>query len=174
MGDLLVANGGTLTVPLAQVIASGNIAMPSPGGGAGTFLEVGSPPGVTGDANHDGIVNALDLALVAANWLTTNPNKNGPGDLNGDGIVNGEDASAIASHWLQVPGPGAAPGPGPSNPGPLYNVLGGPQNIDPGAFLNYATNTIVPEPSTLILAALGAIALLFYRHRRLGSRSALR
>ena len=46
LGDLLVQNGGTLTVPLAQIIATavGHIPVPSNfAGGAGTFLEVGTP-----------------------------------------------------------------------------------------------------------------------------------
>ena len=44
LGNLLVANGGTLTVPLAQIVASGNVAIPSNfAGGAGTFLELGTP-----------------------------------------------------------------------------------------------------------------------------------
>jgi hypothetical protein len=94
LGDLLVANGGTLTVPLAQIVASGNVRIPSDfAGGAGTFIDFG-------------------------------------------------------------------------NGNVIYNVLGGPARVDPGAYLNYGTNTIVPEPSTLVLAALGAIALLAYRRRR--------
>jgi len=44
LGDLLVANGGTLTVPLAQIITTGNVPIPSAiAGGAGTFIEVGTP-----------------------------------------------------------------------------------------------------------------------------------
>ena len=42
LGNLLVSNGGVLTVPLAQIVASGNIAIPSQwAGGIGTFLEFG-------------------------------------------------------------------------------------------------------------------------------------
>jgi len=43
LGDLLVANGGTLTVPILQLVAKGNLLLPSAAGGAGTFLEVGTP-----------------------------------------------------------------------------------------------------------------------------------
>ncbi len=49
-----------------------------------------------GDANGDGVVNGLDIALVASNWLTPGPQ----GDVNFDGVVNGLDISLIASHWL--------------------------------------------------------------------------
>jgi hypothetical protein len=94
LGDLLVQNGGTLTVPLAQIIVKGNLSIPSPGGGAGTFLEVGTP---------------------------------------------------------------------------IYNVLGGPQSIDPGAILDFTTNTIhpgVPEPGTFALLGMGMIGLLLAWKRR--------
>ena len=49
-----------------------------------------------GDANGDGTVNGLDIALVSSNWLSSGPT----GDVNGDSIVNGLDIAAIASNWL--------------------------------------------------------------------------
>jgi T5SS/PEP-CTERM-associated repeat protein len=58
------------------------------------------------------------------------------GDANGDGVVNGLDIALISSHWLQT---GAAGG---------------------------GSGTAVPEPSTLILATLGGLALFAYRRRR--------
>ena len=91
-------------------------------------------PGVsylTGDVNFDGIVNGLDITLVASNWLRTGVG--GPGDANSDGIVNGLDISLIASQWLETAGAGSA---------------------------------AVPEPSTIVLAAFGVLALLAYRRRR--------
>lgn len=42
LGDLLVQNGGTLTVPILQLVAKGNLSFPDAPGGAGTFLEVGT------------------------------------------------------------------------------------------------------------------------------------
>jgi subtilisin family serine protease len=53
---------------------------------------------VPGDVNGDGIVNGLDINLVASHWQ----DGYGPGDGNGDGIVNGLDLNEIASHWLQT------------------------------------------------------------------------
>ena len=53
-------------------------------------------PGIPGDANHDGVVNGLDISVVASNWLSHGP----AGDVNFDGIVNGLDIATIASHWL--------------------------------------------------------------------------
>ena len=101
LGNLLVSNGGVLTVPLAQIVASGNISIPSQyAGGRGTFLILGDP-----------------------------------------GV-------------LSSPGMG------------IYNVLGGPATTDPGAYLDYATNTIVPEPTTFVLAAMGLVGGLMYLRRR--------
>lgn len=56
--------------------------------------------GLPGDANQDGIVNAQDIALVSANWLTHGP----VGDLNSDGIVNAQDLALITANWLATTG----------------------------------------------------------------------
>jgi hypothetical protein len=56
-----------------------------------------------GDANHDGVVNGLDIQTVASHWLTNGPT----GDVNSDGLVNGLDIQVIASRWLATAG-GAA------------------------------------------------------------------
>jgi hypothetical protein len=58
------------------------------------------------------------------------------GDANTDGVVNGLDINIVASHWLQTGGAGAGNG------------------------------AAVPEPSTLGLAAFGALVLIAYRRRR--------
>ena len=71
-----------------------------------------SGTGLPGDANNDGIVNGLDIAIVASNWMHAGA---GPlmGDVNADGIVNGLDIADIASHWLQkARAPGDANGDG--------------------------------------------------------------
>ncbi len=66
---------------------------------------------LTGDLNHDNIVNSQDLALVSSNWLATGSGVTG--DVNGDGIVNAQDLALISSNWLQASGNSAAvPEPG--------------------------------------------------------------
>lgn len=66
---------------------------------------------VIGDTTGDGVVNGLDIANIASNWLKPGP----VADANGDGVVNGLDIAAVASHWLEsqaspavVPEPGTA------------------------------------------------------------------
>jgi hypothetical protein len=91
-----------------------------------------------GDLNNDGIVNGQDIAIVASNWLQQGT-PGSAGDANVDGIVNGEDIAVIASNWLSKGSGGGA-----------------------------GSGAAVPEPSTLILAAVGFIglAMVSCRHRR--------
>ena len=75
--------------------------------GASSFPSGNGSPGgdflfgfndLPGDANSDGIVNGLDIASIASNWLLTGSIG---GDINGDDVINGLDIAAIASNWLQ-------------------------------------------------------------------------
>ena len=91
-----------------------------------------------GDVNHDGIVNAQDVAFVASDWMRTGTNI--AGDANGDGIINASDISTIAANWLTNAS---------SSANETSSVAG------------------VPEPSTLVLAMLGGVAVLALRRRRL-------
>jgi hypothetical protein len=63
------------------------------------------------------------------------------GDVNFDGIVNGQDVALIASNWLATSSGGA----------------GGASSV--------------PEPSALILAVLGGLALLVAHHAKSHTRS---
>ncbi|HVU89145.1 MAG TPA: aspartyl protease family protein [Pirellulales bacterium] len=67
---------------------------------------------LTGDLNHDNIVNSQDLALVTSNWLASGTGVTG--DVNGDGIVNAQDLALISSNWLQGTSANAAAVPEPS------------------------------------------------------------
>jgi CubicO group peptidase (beta-lactamase class C family) len=53
------------------------------------------------DVNGDGIVNAVDLALLRAQFGQTG----GPADLNGDGTVNALDLALLRTRFGQRPGP---------------------------------------------------------------------
>jgi hypothetical protein len=55
-------------------------------------------PHSRGDVNRDGSVDSVDIALVLANWSTSDPTT----DLNGDGVVNSADLTVVLSDW----GPG--------------------------------------------------------------------
>jgi hypothetical protein len=70
-----------------------------------------------GDVNFDGVVNGLDLSLVASEWLEKGSGPSDPpGDANHDGVVNGLDIALLVSHWTAassntstaVPEPAAA------------------------------------------------------------------
>ena len=52
------------------------------------------PSAVPGDLNHDGVVNILDLVLVASQFGTTGPSA---ADLNGDNTVNIQDLVLVAN-----------------------------------------------------------------------------
>ena len=59
----------------------------------GEILEPPTPPW---DVNKDGVINILDLTLVAANFGKTGDI---PADVNGDNVVNILDLTLVASHF---------------------------------------------------------------------------
>ena len=82
------------TLSLSEVILSSGI---------GTSLlvttedgEIVEPPTPPWDVNKDGVINILDLTLVAANFGQTGDI---PADVNGDNIVNILDLTLVASHF---------------------------------------------------------------------------
>ena len=96
--------GGTLTSgPLVDVFA---ISDPSAGGFAST-ASVATQDSATkliyaaamADVTFDGVVNGLDISLIAGNWLQSGTLGHLPGDANRDGVVNGLDIAAVASFW---------------------------------------------------------------------------
>lgn len=127
---------GQMSVPMIVYTNSHVFAKTSAFVSDGSAVAVSSyaTPALPGDVNFDGVVNGLDITLVAGHWLQSG---NGiQGDANYDGVVNGLDIADIASHWLT------------SVPGAVSSTVN------------------VPEPSTLVLAALGGAALLACRWRR--------
>ena len=60
---------------------------------------------VPGDVNGDGVVNILDVSVIAAYWLQTVPPAPSNADVNCDGVINILDVSVCAAHWLQTTSP---------------------------------------------------------------------
>lgn len=56
--------------------------------------EISAPPQLSTDVNKDGIVNVIDLTLVAANFRKTGAND---ADVNNDGVVNIIDLTLVAA-----------------------------------------------------------------------------
>jgi PEP-CTERM motif/Dockerin type I domain len=99
-----------------------------------------------GDANFDGVVNGLDVNIIASHWLQSNALHLGLGDVTGDGVVNGLDINAIAANWL-----GSTP------------AL--PSSVTPPISGGSGSGSNVPEPSTWVLMGLGSIGMWVLRRR---------
>jgi autotransporter-associated beta strand protein len=106
-----------------------------------------------GDANLDGLVNAADFTILAANF---NQPVTGwdQGDFNYDGLVNAADFTDLAANFNQ-------------------SVSGAASAGDVAALDAFATanglslpTSSVPEPATTGLLAVGAIGMLARRRRR--------
>ena len=85
-----------------------------------------------------------------------------PGDIDGDGDVDGDDAAILASFWQQT---GLAGGASEGD----FNGDGAANDIDATIMAANWTGpsaASVPEPSTLILLIVGALALLCVKPRR--------
>lgn len=68
-------------------------------GGEGRSLAIASVTQQAGDANGDGVVNALDLAAILGAWNRTDFGGLSIGDLNGDHVVDAFDLSAVLGGW---------------------------------------------------------------------------
>ncbi len=101
---------------------------------------------LAGDANGDGIVNSQDLALVSSAWLYQGSS---PADVNNDGVVNAQDLALISSNWLGTYGSAGTGG---------------------SAADATSNGSSVPEPSTWLLAAVGACAVFLRGWRQRARR----
>ncbi|MCX5653888.1 MAG: autotransporter-associated beta strand repeat-containing protein, partial [Planctomycetota bacterium] len=116
------------------------------GGGTAINLDVAAiPTHIAGDANEDGYVDAQDYIVVSGSYGKT-PAVWTDGDVFVDNVVDAQDYVEISGHY------------GEGVPVPL------------GASSLGASST-VPEPSTLILLAIGGAVLAFSRRKQLLSLS---
>ncbi len=96
---------GTLTTLTFEVVAAkastvnlSNVLLTDRAGGSSTpqveGAEITEPPQLAEDVNNDGIVNIIDLTLVASNFGKIGSNA---ADVNGDGVVNIIDLTLVAA-----------------------------------------------------------------------------
>ncbi len=114
-----------------------------------------------GDANHDGVVNPTDLALLTLNWGKTGKNWEN-GDCNGDGVVNHLDLQTMVDNWLFDNRPSSATGGQGSNPSGAIAVFYSDIAGSYGAGVGPAT---IPEPTSAALLVLGGLAVSRRRRR---------
>jgi autotransporter-associated beta strand protein len=100
-----------------------------------------------GDANLDGQVNTSDFMILSLHFGQTT-NSWGLADFNYDGVVNALDFNAIATNFGSVTLPDAP-------------LLGSPLDGSPAVL-----GSLVPEPTSLSLLAMGVATLAGRRRRR--------
>lgn len=98
-GTLLTITFEVLAVK-ASMLSLNEVILSSPSGTALPVTtengEIVEPPTPPWDVNKDGVINILDLTLVAANFGQTGDI---PADVNGDNVVNILDLTLVASHF---------------------------------------------------------------------------
>jgi chitodextrinase len=87
--DTGLTPGTSYSYTVAAYDAAGNTS-------AQTGAKVVSTTSVSGDANHDGHVDFLDLSVIAASWQSTTDLR---ADFNNDHVVNFLDLSLLAANW---------------------------------------------------------------------------
>ncbi len=89
------------------------------------------------------MVDGLDFSALVGNWRAPSGKTWAEADFNFDGKVDGLDFSALVGSWRTNAGPRPAGG----GPAPALGTVA------------------VPEPGTLVLLGMGAVAFLAYAWR---------
>jgi hypothetical protein len=137
-------------------------------GTAGTVIIAGSGFNVhnllnwvAGDANLDGIVNLSDVATISGNWMSSGTFGvdifTEDGDVNMDGVVNLSDVATVSGNWMVEADTG---------------FLTFDEAMAAAGF-DWNTMTFVPEPSSMVMLALGGALLAIggWRARRRTERT---
>jgi len=67
------------------------------------YVEVTYVDWLRADINGDYVVDLLDFAILASNWLRSDPSVDADiAPPNGDGIVDTHDLNELTSHWLET------------------------------------------------------------------------
>ena len=112
-----------------------------------------NPTLLPGDANLDGRVDVLDLAILAANYRKNVTGGWMQGDFNNDGVVDVEDLALLAANYRHSL---------------ASNVVPGYDGLDAEAIelLSLAGVTVLPEPDGLVLLGTGLLGVLGYVARK--------
>ena len=87
---------GSANMPRAPFTSSDGPANERP------YIEVTYADWLRADINGDGVVDLLDFALLASNWLRKEPPVDADiAPLGGDIVVDAIDLAELASHWLE-------------------------------------------------------------------------
>jgi hypothetical protein len=119
-----------------------------------------------GDVTQNGIVNGLDINLIATNWLHVGRVM---GDSNGDDIINGLDINTIATHWLAKLPAGGGSGSG-ENGASLSALAAG---VSPPALQAALATNSMPSVAALSSAALSSPAPVDHTASFLGQGTTL-
>ncbi|MFP4105360.1 MAG: PEP-CTERM sorting domain-containing protein [Phycisphaerae bacterium] len=125
-----------------QAVIDGLFTVSQSSGDPGELQSVGALTPQGGDTDFDGDVDTDDASVLLANWQQSGGWEDG--DFDGNGVVDLDDASILLANW-----PDTAAG----------------ETTSLSGFESLASASVVPEPATMALLGIGAVALIRRRRR---------